>query len=107
MRFARFVVVGAANTAVSYGVYLVLLLVIDYRVAYTVAYLAGLVFGYWAQARLVFRAPLGTRSAVAYVATYAAMYLASLFMLWVSVDLLGVPKPLAMLVTSRNSTGSL
>ena len=89
MRFARFVVVGAANTALSYGVYLLLLLVIDYRVAYTVAYVAGLVFGYLAQARLVFRAQLGARSAVAYVATYAAMYLASVLMLWLAVDLAG------------------
>lgn len=98
MRFARFVLVGAANTAASYAVYLLLLFVIDYRVAYTVAYLAGLVFGYWAQARLVFRAPLSTRSAAAYVATYAVMYLASVLMLWLAVDLIGVPKPWAMLV---------
>ena len=98
MRFARFVVVGGANTAASYAIYVLLLFVVDYRVAYTVAYLAGLVFGYWAQARLVFQAPLGARSAVAYVATYAAMYLASLLMLWLAVDVLGVPKPLAMLV---------
>jgi len=99
VRFARFVVVGAVNTALSYGVYLLLLLlVIDYRVAYTVAYVAGLVFGYLAQARLVFRAQLGARSGIAYLATYAAMYFASVLMLWLAVDLVGVPKPWAMLV---------
>ena len=97
MRFARFVVVGAANTALSYAVYLLLLLVVDYRVAYTAAYVVGLVVGYLAQARLVFRAQLGARSAVAYLATYAAMYLASVLMLWLAVDLIGVPKPWAML----------
>lgn len=98
MRFARFVVVGAANTAASYGIYLLLLLVVDYRLAYTIAYVAGLALGYWAHAKLVFGARLGARSAAAYLATYAAMYLASLLMLWVAVDLLGVPRPLAMLV---------
>ena len=98
MRFARFLAVGATNTVVSYAVYLVLLRVIDYRVAYTLAYLVGLALGYWMQARWVFRAPFGTRSAVAYVATYISMYLASVLMLWVAVDLLGVPKPFAMLV---------
>ena len=76
MRFARFLVVGAANTAASYAVYLLLLLVVDYRIAYTVAYVAGLALGYWAHATFVFRARLGVRSAVAYVATYAAMYVA-------------------------------
>jgi putative flippase GtrA len=98
LRFARFLVVGVINTAVSYAVYLVLLRVIDYRVAYTLAYLAGLAIGYWLQARFVFRARVDTRSAVAYVVTYVTMYLASVLMLWVAVDLVGVPKPWAMLV---------
>ena len=98
MRFARFVVVGAANTALSYAIYLLLLLVVDYRIAYTVAYVVGLVIGYLMQARLVFRAPLGARSAVAYLATYAAMYLASVLVLWIAVDVAGVPKPFGMLV---------
>ena len=97
MRFARFVAVGAANTAVSYGIYLLLLLAIDYRIAYTIAYLAGLGIGYWAHATFVFRARLGARSALAYSATYAATYLVSLGMLAVAVDYLGVPKPAAML----------
>lgn len=98
MRFARFVVVGAANTALSYAVYLLLLFVVDYRVAYTAAYVVGLVVGYLAQARLVFRAELGARTLIAYLATYAAMYLASVLVLWIAVDVLGVPKPWAMLV---------
>lgn len=97
MRFARFVVVGAANTALSYAVYLLLLLAVDYRVAYTAAYVVGLVVGYLAQARLVFRAELGARTLIAYLATYAAMYLASVLVLWIAVDLMGVPKPWAML----------
>lgn len=97
MRFARFVVVGAANTAASYGIYLLLLLVVDYRIAYTIAYVAGLAFGYLAHAKLVFGAQLGARSAAAYFATYAAMYVASLVVLAIAVDRLGVPKPVAML----------
>ena len=97
MRFARFIAVGAANTAASYGVYLLLLIAVDYRIAYTAAYLAGLAIGYWAHATFVFRARLGARSAIAYVATYAVMYVASLGMLAVAVDYLGIPKPAAML----------
>jgi putative flippase GtrA len=98
MRFARFLVVGGANTAFSYGVYLVALLVVDYRIAYTLAYVAGLVSGYFGHAHLVFGARPGTRSALAYLATYAAMYGVSLFVLYLAVDLAGVPKPVAMLV---------
>jgi putative flippase GtrA len=98
MQFARFVIVGVANTAASYAVYLILLLVFDYRVAYTIAYLAGLAGGYLAHARLVFGAQPGVRSAASYVATYGAMYLASLLVLYVAVDRLAVPTIFGMLV---------
>lgn len=99
MQFARFVVVGAANTAASYAVYLLLLLVVDYRVAYTLAYVGGFAWGYLAHARFVFGARPGTRSAAAYLATYAAMYFVALGVLYVVVDRLGVPKALGMLAT--------
>lgn len=97
MQFARYLAVGAANTAASYAVYLLLLLVADYRVAYTIAYVGGLVGGYLAHARFVFGARAGVRSAAGYLATYAAMYVASLALLAVAVDLLGVPKAFGML----------
>jgi len=97
VQFARFVFVGAANTAVSYGIYLLLLAVADYRVAYTLAFVAGLVGGYLAHARFVFGARPGARSAAGYLATYGAMYLASLLVLYLAVDRLAVPKSLGML----------
>ena len=78
-------------------IYLLLLLVADYRIAYTIAYVAGLVGGYLAHARFVFGARPGARSAAGYLATYGAMYLASLLVLYVVVDRLAVPKALGML----------
>ena len=97
MQFARFLVVGTANTAASYVVYLLLLLVVDYRVAYTVAFVAGLAGGYLMHARFVFGARPGARSAASYLVTYAAMYLVSFLVIYVAVDRLSVPKPLGML----------
>lgn len=97
MQFARYLAVGAANTAASYAVYLLLLAVADYRVAYTVAYVAGLVGGYLAHARFVFAARPGLRSAASYLATYGAMYATSLLVLYGAVEALAVPKPLGML----------
>ena len=99
MRFARFLLVGGANTAASYAIYLVLLFVVDYRVAYTGAFVAGLAFGYLLHARFVFDARPAMRSAAAYLATYAAMYLASLLVLYAAVARLGIPKPLGMLAS--------
>lgn len=97
MQFARFLFVGVANTAASYAIYLLLLLAVDYRIAYTVAYVAGLVGGYLAHARFVFGARPGPRSAATYLATYGAMYVVSLLVLYVAVDRLAVPKALGML----------
>jgi len=96
-RFARFVVVGAANTAFSYLVYLLLLQFIDYRLAYSVAYVLGLATGYLANARVVFDASPGARSAVGYLASYGVTYLASLAVLWLVVDRAGLSRPMAML----------
>ena len=96
-RFTRFVAVGAANTAFSYLAYLLLLLVIDYRLAYTVAYVLGLVTGYLANARIVFDASPGARSALGYVASYGVTYVVSLAVLWLAVDRAGFSRPLAML----------
>jgi len=97
VQFARFLVVGTANTAASYVIYLLLLLVVDYRVAYTVAFVAGLAGGYLMHARFVFGARPGARSAASYLVTYAAMYLVSFLVIYVAVDRLSVPKPLGML----------
>ncbi len=73
-------------------------LVVDYRVAYTIAFVAGLVGGYLAHARFVFGARPGARSAASYLATYGATYLLSLGVLYVAVDRLSVPKAYGMLV---------
>jgi len=96
-RFARFVAVGVANTAFSYLAYLLLLQVIDYRLAYTVAYVLGLVTGYLANARVVFGALPGARSALGYLASYGVTYLVSVAVLWLAVDRAGLSRPLAML----------
>jgi putative flippase GtrA len=99
VQFARFLLVGGANTAASYAVYLLLLLALDYRVAYTAAFVAGLVGGYLMHARFVFDAAPGVRSVAAYLATYTAMYLASLLVLYLAVTRIGIPKPLGMLAS--------
>lgn len=95
-RFARFLVAGALNTAASYAVYLLLLEVVDYRAAYTVAYVAGLAGGYWANARFVFGASANVATLTGYLICYGATYGVSLAVLWAAVTYGGVPRPLAM-----------
>jgi putative flippase GtrA len=96
-RFARFVLAGTLNTAASYLVYLLLLPVADYRVAYTVAYVAGLAGGYWANARFVFAAAPRMATLTGYLLCYGATYAVSLAVLWGVVAWAGTSRPLAML----------
>ena len=96
-RFARFLVAGTLNTVASYAVYLLLLEVVDYRAAYSIAYVAGLAGGYWANARFVFGASAHVATVTGYLLCYGATYAVSLAVLWAAVRYGGVSRPLAML----------
>lgn len=97
-RFVRFMIGGAVNTALSYIAYLALLAVADFRLAYSLAYVFGLVCGYLINAWWVFGSGTAARSALAYPAVYAAQYAAGLGLLHVLVEYAAVPKPIAPLL---------
>lgn len=98
---ARFLVGGASTTLVSYAIYLLLLHWMPYVVAYSIAYIAGIVFSYFANTLFVFRrAPSAVRAAV-FPLVYLAQYLAGTLLLVILVDGLHIPKafaPLAVIV---------
>jgi putative flippase GtrA len=93
----RFLLAGTINTAASYAIYLLLLRTTDYRLAYSVAFVAGLAGGYWANARFVFGVAPAVASLAGYLACYVATYAASIAVLWLAVEQVGVTRPLAML----------
>ena len=94
--FMRFLVSGAANTALTYLVYLGLLQVTGYQVAYFIAYACGILLSYYLNLRFVFRAE-GSRSKLAmYPLVYAVQYLLGMAILWVAVEQLGLPPWLAV-----------
>jgi putative flippase GtrA len=70
----RYVLAGALNTATTYAVYLLLLPLIGYAIAYSVSFAAGIFFAYYLSARLVFRCPLQWRQAVQYPMVYVLQY---------------------------------
>jgi putative flippase GtrA len=53
--FARFLLVGIANTVASYGLFVALELVLPYLIAYAIAYVAGIGLSYLLNTRIVFR----------------------------------------------------
>lgn len=71
----RFLLVGGANTLVTWALFAVLARMLDPRVAYTVVFVAGLVFTTFATGRYVFAGGrTGTRSSLLFVGWYLLIY---------------------------------
>ena len=97
MQFLRFLVTGGINTAVTYVLYLLLLPLLGYLVAYSLAYVIGIVLSYWLNSAFVFRQPMNWRSLARFPLVYVVQYLLTGVLLWLFVDTLGVDKRIALL----------
>ncbi len=94
----RFLLAGAANTAITYGIYLLGLLVLPYRAAYTLAYALGIVLGYALNTWFVFRARFSGRRMLAYPMVYLLQFGLGILCLTILVERQWVNKQLAPLI---------
>jgi len=85
-RFIRFLLSGGLNTLITYGIYLVLLQMMSYRLSYTIAYVAGIAILYLFNRWFVFRTHRGLRSMLLFPLVYVFQYGFGLFILWLWVD---------------------
>lgn len=88
--FRRFLVSGAFNTGVTYGLYLVLLSFFSYRVSYSVSYLAGIVLAYELNRAFVFRARRSAMSMAVTPLIYLLQYALGLGIVTLAVGHLGL-----------------
>ncbi len=99
-QFARFVTVGASNTALSFAAYTVLLLAgLPYLLAGALGFAAGAVNGYVLNRRWTFRAADSTRARARYLAVQICGLGATTGLLRVFVEGAGVGRIGAYLVT--------
>jgi putative flippase GtrA len=99
-QLARFLVVGAGNTAISFVVYrLLLALGMPYVPAASLAFAAGAVNGYVFNRRWTFAARDTTRARLAYVAVQVAGALASALLVYLFVHGAGTTRVLAYALT--------
>ena len=91
----RFLVAGAANTAIGYGLYLLFNLVVDYRVAYSLSFALGIVISFVLNSVYVFRQPLRWARLIVYPAVYLLQYVVGLGCIWVFVDVMHQSEALA------------
>lgn len=96
--FLRFLLAGALNTALTYAIYLLAILVVGYQVAYAIAFLAGIFISYWLSLRYVFRQAGSLKKLARYPLVYLAQYAAGAIILELLVRDAVVSVPLAPLV---------
>lgn len=99
-RWLRFIIGGGINTAFTYGAYLGMNLVLDYQLAFLIAYAIGVVFAYWFNAVVVFRVPLTWKGLFSYPLVYVIQYGASALLLAVLVEVAGVSEILGPLLVA-------
>ena len=93
----RFLVAGAATTIVTLGLYLLLLNVLPYALAYTVAFVVGILMAYLQNSTFVFRAATSARTFALFPLVYLVQYLVGLAVVAIWVDFLRLPEEVATL----------
>jgi putative flippase GtrA len=95
----RFVIAGAINTIVTYAIYLALLSMLGYVVAYSIAYVIGIALAYVLNTWFVFRVPQNIRGMLLFPLVYVVQYLVGIITLQVAVREFDVPQKFALLVS--------
>lgn len=94
--FVHFTLVRAGCAVFSYAVYLVMLVWLDYEVAYVGSYVAGIGLAYLASARLVFGEPLRRKAALIFPVVYLVQFFLGFLLIRLAVEVLAVPEWLAL-----------
>lgn len=99
-RWLRFIVGGSINTGFTYVTYLGLNSFLNYQAAYLIAYVAGIIFSYWFNARIVFRVPLSWKGLLTFPAVYIVQYVISAFLLGSLVEHFGKSESIAPILVA-------
>lgn len=94
-QYRRFFISGVINTGLTYCIYMILLRWNTYEVAYFIAYVFGIIFAYYVNARYVFKKSLSWKSFFSYPIVYVVQYVLSAVGLFVIIEWFHVSKLLA------------
>ena len=77
---------GVLNTLTTYVVYLLLTVWMHYQVAYVIAYVFGIVFSYFLNAKFVFSVALSSRGLMLFPIVYLVQYLICFVAMFILVE---------------------
>ena len=95
----RLLIAGAINTAATYAIYLALLPLLDYTLAYTIAYVTGIVISYLLSTSFVFRVSRTAANMATFPLVYVVQYLLGALVLNLAVRWFGIPEKFALVVS--------
>jgi putative flippase GtrA len=93
--WASFLLCGAANTGLTYALYALFLLLMPYKLSYSLAYICGIVVSYYLNSQFVFKEPVSLAKFLKYPVVYIVQYLLGIVVLYICVDVLAISKWLA------------
>ena len=86
----RFSIVGVLVTAIHYGVYWLLQLVMNVNIAWTAGYIAGFIFNYYMSAYYIFRKKTSTKNGAGFSLAHIVNYLLQMvllnFFIWIGMS---------------------
>lgn len=86
----RFLISGLLNTGITYFLYLGFLQIYSYRIAYTGAFLSGILTSYGLNAMFVFRSGVALRTLIRFPVVYLVHYVLGLVLVTTLVDFVGI-----------------
>ena len=98
--FLKYIGSGLFNTAAGYLVYVILLLWLDYKIAYTLSYIFGICLSYLLNLNIVFEQKHSMKKMIAYPAVYLVQYPLGIVLLYVFIELLSIDKYVAPIFTA-------
>lgn len=98
-QFSRFLIAGAINTGITYVLYLGLLELSEYIIAYSVAYGVGVIISYFLNSSFVFKTRATATDFLRFPLAYLAQYLVGATVLWICVSQLGISREFALAIS--------
>ena len=94
IEFIRFAIVGVIATVIHYGIYYVLLNVVNVNIAYSAGYLTSLLCNFFLSSVFTFNSKANVKKGIGFVCSHLVNYL--LHMLFLTIFLhIGIPEKLA------------
>ncbi len=100
LEIVRFIVAGGINTLLTLALYWLLLEWLEYRLAYTVSFVAGVVSGFALNTYVVFRVPWSWVRLLAFPSVHAVNYVVGLVIVWLGVRVFGIDERIAPVVAA-------